>query len=169
MSRRSTLSWSIPLLLVLQLGMLWIQGAQLHQQNRLLRALRGDIQDLADSLDQGQVPEAPPQDGRDSLPLRQPLPAPGRVQRVSLRTFQADPDTADQEARRDLEASRASARKAVQEAREDQSKLSIADNARRAEEARKSKGALDAWQRASLAALGILVLAWLLRAWFRRR
>lgn len=168
MSRRSTLSWSVPLLLVLQLGMLWIQGAQLHQQNRLLLALRGDIQDLADSLDAGQAPE-PPQDDRGDLPLHQPLPAPGRVQRVALRTFQADPDTADQEARRDLEASRASARKAVQEAREDQSKLSIEDNARRAEEARKTRGALDAWQRVSLAALGILVLAWLLRAWFRRR
>ncbi len=168
MSRHSAWSWSIPLLLTLQLGLLWIQGAQLHRQNQLLRALRSDVQDLADSLDNG-PDQADPQDGRDTLPLHRPDSAQPRLQRVALRTFQADPDAASKEAEKELEASRESAKKAVKEAREDQSKLSFTDNARKAEEARKLQGATNAWQRWSLAALGVLCLAWIVRAWLRRR
>ncbi len=167
MPRRSALSWSIPLLLALQLGMLWIQGAQLHRQNQLLRALRSDVQNLADSLDNG-PDQADPQDGSDVLPLHRPQAQP-RFQRVALRTFQADPDAASKEAEKELEASRESARKAVKEAREDQSKLSFTDNARKAEEAQKLQGATNAWHRWSLIALGVLCLAWMVRAWLRRR
>lgn len=167
MPRRSALSWSIPLLLALQLGMLWIQGAQLHRQNQLLRALRSDVQDLADSLDNG-PDQADPQDGSDVLPLHR-LHTQPHLQRVALHTFQTDPDAASKEAEKELEASRDSARKAVKEAREDQSKLSFADNARKAEEAQKLQGATNAWHRWSLAALGVLCLAWLIRAWLRRR
>ena len=167
MPRRSAMSWSIPLLLALQLGMLWIQGAQLHRQNQLLRALRSDVQDLADSLDNG-PDQADPQDGSDVLPLHR-LHTQPHLQRVALHTFQTDPDAASKEAEKELEASRDSARKAVKEAREDQSKLSFADNARKAEEAQKLQGATNAWHRWSLAALGVLCLAWLIRAWLRRR
>ena len=52
--RRSPLRWIIPTFLALQLGLLWIQGAQIHRQNLLLQGLREDLQTLADSLDNGQ-------------------------------------------------------------------------------------------------------------------
>lgn len=164
MPRRSALGWVIPLLLSLQLGLLWIQGVQVHRQNQLLAGLRGDVQDLTDSLDAGQD-SSQPQDDSGFVPLRTRGPRPSRVERVATLDLQDEKDAAEQE----LRASRDSERKAVQEAREAQSKISIQENARKAEETRKIQGATNAWQRWSLAALGLLVLAWIGRAYFRRR
>ncbi len=164
--RRSALSWVIPLLLSLQLGMLWIQGVQLHRQNQLIRDLRGDIQDLADSLDSSQD-SSDAQDDTGVVPLRHPRPPRSRIQRAAVLDLQEEQQPDD--ARKDLEASRDSARKAVKEAREDQAKLSLQENARKAEEARKAQGATAAWQTWSLAALGLVVLALLARAYLRNR
>lgn len=164
MPRRSALRWLVPLLLSLQLCLLWIQGAQLHQQNQQLSDLRADIQDLADSLDSGQD-DASPQDDTGAVPLRHRTHPRPRLQRVAVLGLQDEKDTTADE----LRASRDSERKAVKEAREAQAKLSIEENARKAEEARKIQGATDRWQKWSLAAVGILCLAWLLRGWFRRR
>lgn len=164
MPRRSALRWLVPLLLSLQLCLLWIQGAQLHQQNQQLSDLRADIQDLADSLDSGQD-DASPQDDTGAVPLRHRAHPRPRLQRVAVLGLQDEKDTAADE----LRASRDSAQKAVKEAREAQAKLSIEENARKAEEAKKIQGATDRWQKWSLAAVGILCLAWLLRGWFRRR
>ena len=168
MPRRSILTWTIPLLLALQLGMLWIQGAQLHQQNQLLRDLRGDIQDLADSLDSGQDSSDAPDD-TSVQPLQRVNPPHRRFQRVARLNLQEDADAASQEARKELEETRKSGQDAVRKAREDQAKLSWEENARKAEEARKVRGATDAWQRWSLIGLGVLVLAWIVRAYLRRR
>ncbi len=164
MPRRSALRWLVPLLLSLQLCLLWIQGAQLHQQNQQLSDLRADIQDLADSLDSGQD-EATPQDDSGAVPLRHRVHPRLRLQRVAVLGLQDEKDAAAEEIR----ATRDSERKAVKDAREAQSKISIEENARKAEEARKIRGATDRWQRWSLAAVGLLCLAWLLRGWFRRR
>lgn len=164
MPRRSALRWIVPLLLSVQIGLLWIQGAQLHRQNQQLSDLRADIQDLADSLDSGQDDTAL-QDDTGAVPLRRRDHPRPRLQRVAVLGLQDEKDAAAEE----LRASRDSERKAVKDAREAQSKLSIEENARKAEEARKLQGATDRWQRWSLAALGLLCLAWLARAWFRRR
>lgn len=164
MPRRSALRWLVPLLLSIQIGLLWIQGAQLHQQNQQLRDLRADVQDLADSLDSSQD-EAGPQDDADVVPLRHRVHPHPRFERVAVLGLQDEKDAAAEEIR----ATRDSERKAVKEAREAQSKISIEENARKAEEARKIQGATDRWQKWSLGALGLLCLAWLLRAWFRRR
>ena len=163
MSNRTPLGWIVPLLLTLQLGLLWLQGVQLHQQNQQLAALREDIQSLSDSLDAGQ--DAPQvQDDSGVVPLRQ-HPRRPRLQRTALVHLQEEQDPAAKE----LEATRESARKAVQEAREARSKLSIEENARKAEEARKIRGATDTWQRWAWAAIGLLCLAWVVRAYLRRR
>ncbi len=165
MPHRSTLGWVVPLLLVLQLGLLWIQGVQLHQQNQLIGDLRSDIQDLADSLDSGQD-SSQPQDDSDTVPLHHRLQRRPHLQRVATLRLQED----DQDAvAKELQATRDSEKKAVKDAREARSKISIEENARKAEEARKVQGATDTWQRWSWAALGLLGLAWIVRAWLRRR
>ena len=165
MSRRSALRWLIPLLLSVQIALLWIQGAQLHQQNQQISQLRADIQDLADSLDTSQDDAAPQDDDSGVVPLRLGVRRHPRLQRVAILGLQDEKDSAAEE----LRASRDSERKAVKDAREAQAKLSIEENARKAEEARKVRGATATWQKWSIGAVGVLCLAWLLRAWFRRR
>ena len=49
--KRTALRWTIPTILVLQLGLLWIQGAQLHRQNQVMEGLREDIQALTESVE----------------------------------------------------------------------------------------------------------------------
>ena len=164
MPRRAAWGWVIPLLLSLQLGLLWVQGVQIHRQTQLLAGLRADVRDLTDSLDADQD-SSQPQDDSGVVPLRERQLRPSRIERVATLDLQDEKDAAEQE----LRATRDSERKAVQEAREAQSKISIQENARKAEEARKIQGATNAWQRWSLAALGLLVLAWIGRAYFRRR
>lgn len=164
MPRRSALRWLVPLLLSIQIGLLWIQGAQLHQQNQQLRDLRADVQDLADSLDSSQD-ETGPQDDADVVPLRHRIHPRPRLERVAVLGLQDEKDAAAEEIR----ATRDSERKAVKDAREARSKISLEENARKAEEARKIQGATDRWQKWSLGAVGALCLAWLLRSWFRRR
>lgn len=165
MSRRSALRWLVPLLLSIQIGLLWLQGAQLHQQNQQISQLRADIQDLADSLGTSQDDSAPQDEDTGVVPLRQRIHRRPRFQRVAVLGLQDEKDSAADE----LRAAQASAQKAVKDAREAQSKVSIEENARRAEESRKVRGATAAWQKGAIGAVGLLCLAWLLRSWFRRR
>ncbi|HJV48025.1 MAG TPA: hypothetical protein VJ549_02000 [Geothrix sp.] len=161
--RRSSLRWIIPTFLALQLGMLWIQGAQLHQQNQVLQALREDIQSLAESIENSQG-EASSEDEGSAVPASTPKPA-APQKKVAVLGVEEDQEPAN----KDLQASRESAQKAVKEAREVQSKLSIEENARKAEEARKVQAATNAWQRWAWGALILVVLAYVTRSMFRRR
>ena len=162
---RPALRWTIPCLLAAQLLMLWLQGAQLHRQNQVLQGLREDLQALTESLDSNQGPVSG-SDDTEAVPANTPPKAQARShQHVAVLGIQEEQEAATKE----LQASRDSAQKAVKEAREDQSKLSLQENARKAEEARKVQGATNAWQKWSLAALGVLVLAWLARAYLRNR
>lgn len=160
---RPSLRWTIPTLLVLQLAMLWLQGAQLHRQNQVLQGLREDIQTLAETLDAGQDPMTY-EDDTQVVPTRflQPPPPPKRAAVLGVQEEQ-------EAAVKDLQASRESAEKAVKDAREAQSKLSLQENARKAEEARKVQAATSAWQRWVWGALALLVVAWVARAVFQRR
>ncbi len=65
--RRPSVHWTIPTFLALQVGLLWLLGAQLHQQNQVLVELREEIHNLAEAVvteqsagtsdeDQGAVP-----------------------------------------------------------------------------------------------------------------
>lgn len=161
--RRSSLRWTIPTFLALQLGLLWIQGAQLHRQNQVLQGLREDIQALTESLENGQSATASDDDGA-AVPLSfQPRPAPPK--QVAVLGVQEEQEAAN----KDLQASRESAQKAVKEAREVQSKLSIQENIRKADEAQKVKAATNTWQRWVWGALALVVLALVARSVIQRR
>ncbi len=161
--RRSPLRWIIPLFLALQLGLLWIQGAQLHRQNQVLEALRDDIQALTDSLENSQGPAAYQNDA-GAVPAGNGIPSAAPRKLAAL----GAPEEQDP-ASKELQASRDSAQKAVKDARETQSKLSFQENARKVEEARKVQAVTRSWQGWGLGALALVVLAFLTRAVLQRR
>lgn len=160
---RSPLRWTIPSLLALQLAMLWLQGVQLHRQNQVLQGLREDLQALTESIDSSQSP-ASNEDDTAAVPASfLPKPAPHKqVAVLGIQEEQGNPS-------KELQASRDSAQKAVKDAKEAQSKLSIEENARKAEEAQKVQEATGSWQRWSMAAAGLVAAALLARAILRRR
>lgn len=161
--RRSSLRWTIPTLLALQLGLLWIQGAQLHRQNQVLEGLREDIQALAESIDEDQSSTSSEEDGAAVPAKFQANPAPGK--KVAVLGVEEEQDPAAKE----LQASRDSAQKAVKEAREAQSKVSFEENARKVGEARKVQAATSSWQIWIWGALALVVLALVARSVIRRR
>jgi hypothetical protein len=150
---RSSLRWTIPTFLSLQLGLLWIQGAQIHRQNQVLQGLREDIQSLADAIDNGQSSSAS-EDDTTHVPARYQARGPVEEQ---------DP------AAKELQAARESAQKAVKDAREAQSKLSIEGNIRKVEEAKKLQSATSEWQSWVWGAMALVALALIWRAFLRRR
>jgi len=161
--RRSSLRWTIPTFLALQLGLLWIQGAQLHRQNQVLQGLREDIQALTESLDNSQSATSYDDDG-GAVPARF-LPQPAPPRQVAVLGVEEEQETAA----RDLKASKDSAQKAIKEAREVQSKLSIEENIRKADETQKVQAATSSWQRWVWVAMGLVVLALVIRSVLQRR
>ncbi len=150
---RTSLRWTVPTILILQLGLLWIQGAQIHRQNQVLQGLREDLQSLAEAIDNSQSSAASEEEAA-------PVPA----------HFQARASAEEQEpAAKELQAARESAQKAVKDAREVQSKLSIEENIRKVEEAKKIQSATQAWQSWVWGAVALLALALVARAMIRRR
>ncbi len=157
-------------LLAAQLGLTWLQGGLLHRQHLDIQGLREEVQGLAESLDQG-TSGAPEEEGglvpaRGKRLHRNP---PRIVPAAHISPQEEPPDSADQAAKKDLEASQQSAQKAVKEAREVQQKLSIQENIRKADEKAKVDGALNSWQKWLWIGLGAGLLALALRSWLRRR
>ncbi len=161
--RRSSLRWTIPTILALQLGLLWIQGAQLHRQNQVLEGLREDIQALTESIDDGQSSASYENDGA-VMPMRFQANAEPK-KRMAVLGVEEEQDPAAKE----LQASKDSAQKAVKDAREIQSKLSFTENARKVEEAQKVQAATSSWQGWSWGAIAIVVVALVARSVIRRR
>jgi hypothetical protein len=160
---RSALRWTIPTILVLQLGLLWIQGAQLHRQNQVLEGLREDIQALTESIGDSQSSTSYDEDAA-AVPVRfQADPEPKKKMAVLGIEEEQDP------AAKELQASKDSGQKAVKEAREIRSKLSFEENARKADETRKVQAATNSWQRWSWVALAFVALALVARSVIRRR
>jgi len=160
---RSSLRWTIPTILVLQLGLLWIQGAQLHRQNQVLEGLREDLQALIESLEDSQSSTSY-DDGGAAVPVRfQADPEPKKKMAVLGIEEEQDP------AAKELQASKDSAQKAVKDAKEAQSKLSFEENARKVEEGRKIQVATRSWQLWSWGAIAFVALALVARSAIRRR
>ena len=165
----SWLGAAIVTLLTLQLGLVWVQGGLLHRQHRDLQDLREDVQSLTEALDQSLLQDS----GADTelAPTHARARAhrlPRRLERV--RMLQESQQPSDEEkARKELEESKNSAQKAVKDAREVQSKLSIEENYRKAEEKKQVEAAQNTWTKWVWAALGLLALAMVGRAWLRRR
>ncbi len=161
--KRSSLRWTIPMFLALQLGLLWLQGAQLHRQNQVLQGLREDIQSLTESLENNASATANDDEGA-LVPAHfwnEPVPQ----KQVAVLGAEEEQESAAKE----LKASKDSAQKAVKDAREAQSKLSIEENARKAEETSKVQAATNTWQRWFWGALALVALAFMARSVIRRR
>ncbi len=172
-------------LLAANLGLLWVQGAQLNRQHDTLRQLHTDIEELTDALDaytngdNGDSGDS--QDGtgavwapaarRHARPHAALLRA--RYQEPSSSSLQPANPPAEQEqmdqGRKDMEDANKSARDAVAKAREDQHKLSISENYRKGQEERNIQEAQYAWTRWVWAALAFLILAFAARAWIIKR
>lgn len=160
---RPALRWTIPAFLALQLLMLWLQGVQLHRQNQVLQGLRDDIQALTESLDYGQGAVSDSDDA-DAVPASGPVKAAPHTH-VAVLGIQEEQEAAAKE----LQASRESAQKAVKDARETQSKLSIEENARKAEEAKKVQAATSSWMNWAWGAVALVAVALVARSVIRRR
>jgi hypothetical protein len=131
-------SRSVIALLTLQVGLLWIHGSLIQRQHDDIQALRGDVQALADSLDQDQDDDDTTGAAR---PVRSPVGRHGRVRRVAFqqapeppRAAAEPPDPGDSAAAQELEAAKRSAQEAVAKARDTQEKMSIPENIRLADE-----------------------------------
>ena len=160
---RPALRWTIPALLALQLLMLWLQGAQLHRQNQVLQGLREDIQALTESLDYNQGATSGSDDA-DAVPASAPAKTRPHT-RMAVLGIQEEQEAAAKE----LQASRESGQKAVKDAREAQSKISIEENARKAEEAKKVQAATSSWMNWAWGAVGLVAVALVARSVIRRR
>ena len=161
--RRPRVHWTIPTFLVLQVGLLWLLGAQLHQQNQVLMELRDEVHNLSEAIDTEQsAGTAEEENGAVPASLFREEPP----QKTAVLGSQEEEATGPA---KELQASRDSAQKAVKEAREAQSKLSISENIRKAEEAKKLDSAHQAWQKWSLAGAVLMVVALLARSFLRRR
>jgi len=160
---RSSLRWILPTFLALQLGLLWIQGAQLHRQNQVLLGLREDLQVLTESIEHGLAPAAVQEEG-EAVPARFGPPA-APPKKVAVLGAEEEQESATKE----LKATRETAEKAVKEGREAHAKLSIEENARKAEEARKVQAATRSWQGWIWGAIGLATLGLVARAVLRRR
>ena len=130
----------------------------------MLEALREDIQALTESIDNGQSTTAYDDDDGTVVPAGF-LPKPAPPKEVAVLGAEDEQEAAAKE----LQASRDSAQKAVKDAREAQSKLSIEENARKAREAGKIQAATDSWQRWVWGAFALLALALVARSVIRRR
>lgn len=184
---RSPITLVLTGLLAANLGLLWVQGAQLNRQHDSLRQLHTDIEDLTDALDAyTNGDNADPGDGSNgghdgsgavwAPAARRHRARPGGHRRGGLvRASLQDPQPAPAEqdpmdqGRKDMEDANKSAREAVAKAREDQHKLSISENYRKGQEERKVQEAQYAWTRWVWAAMAFLLLAFGVRAWILKR
>lgn len=160
------LGLAIVVLLSLQLGLGYVQGMLLHRQQEEIRSLRSDIQDLAEAIDQGQgAMDGGASDGEPWKLSRGRHRAAPRLLAVR-HVLDADEDD---RARKELQQSTDSARKAVADARKAEKQISISENIRKAEEQKRIDAAQSQWQKWALAALGLVVLGFLARGWIRNR
>jgi hypothetical protein len=152
-------------LLTVQVGMLWLHGSLLERQHADMAALREDVQDLADSLDefQGTFDDT----GSDGLsPSRWRH---GVRHHAALRVRLDEPQDPEDAQRKAIENQRKAEKDAVAKARDLNEKLSITENARKADEKAKAEAATHPYRHLVWAGVALGVLALLLRSWARRR
>lgn len=157
---------SVVLMLTLQLGVLWVQGGLLNRQRSEIRSLREEIQTLAEAIEQNWV-------GPETLDGYQPhrnLPSAAQRAPKLLRVGIQNPDEAEEKAIAEHKnATRQSAEQTQAKVDDTQKKLSITENARIAEEKSKREAEEHKWTRLAGAGVAAGLLAFLIRAWIRRR
>lgn len=160
---------AIVVLLSLQLGLGYVQGSLLHRQQDQLSAIRADLQDLAEAVALGQgAMDAEPGDGE---PWRPAAPRATRppARRYALATLAVLGGDEEDRARKEVQQSRDTARKGVEEARKAQQQLSVEEAIRKAETRQQTDAAQSQWLKWSMVAVGAVALGLLARAWLRRR
>lgn len=178
--------WALVAVLAAQVGLLWLHGGLLNRQHGELQAMRQDIQDLTEALDnsfddQDQAPEA----GRYQLSStgRRAGPPRGqhsrrhqrtRLQAVSNANFvlqdaQDNAPEGQDPTMKDLQKTQDSQKKAVADARDIRQKLSIEENIRKADEKKKVEAATSSFYPLVYWAMGIALLAFIVgRVWRAR-
>lgn len=151
-------------LLTLQVGLLWLHGAMLERQHADLAALREDVQDLSDSLDEFQGTFDDTGSGGLSPSRQRIRHRPSRL--VRARMQEQDPEEAQ---KKQIEEQRKAEKEAVAKARDLREKVSFEENARKAEEKAKVEKAVTPWRNMVAAGVAVALFALLLRAWARRR
>lgn len=162
------LAGAVVLLLVLQLALGYLQGGLLHRQHAELQSMRADIQDLVEALEQSQGATGG-MVGRDEdwSFTRHPARTRPAPRYLKTRVAVLGPEE-EEKTLKELKETRDSAKKAVQDSRKAQEQLSISENAKKAEQKAKVESAQNQWQKWSLAGLGLVVLAFVIRGWLRR-
>jgi len=164
---------TLVILLAAQVGLTWMHGSLLNRQHGELQALSQDIQELSDSLDAQSEEDAQAQE--DYSLARRPFHSRRhravRPLRVLYRQQPAPEDAPKEEsqAQKELRESRESAQRALKDARKVQSQLSWEENARKADEKAKLESAQNSTLKWIWIAMGIGVLALVVRSWLRRR
>lgn len=188
--RPGWISPTLVALLAAQVGLLWLCGGLLNRQNGEIMAMREDIQDLTEAVDNITSDQAPATEDGNFQPAASHLrarPAPPKhrhhaphFQRASfgsgparanavLQDTQEKPQDEQDQAAKDIKEANESAKKAVAEARDTQQKLSLSENARKAEEKKKVESATASFLPIVYAAMAIGILAFIIgRVWRAR-
>lgn len=176
--------YAIILVLSALLALSWLHGRLLQKQGQEIRALKDEIQMLIEALEQGNTLEGEEDPGGTApigaarIPSTYPDPSPMRVPTRNARGLKLlscslqspDPEKMQPDpAREELENARKSAQEAVAAARNVKGKLSIEENAKKAEEKAKLNETGRQASQWVLAGLGIALAALIYRLWQRWR
>lgn len=160
----SWLMGAVVTLLAFQVGLLWMQGSMLERQHGALAGLRQDVQDLTESLEDFQGTFDQDSTDESLRPSRHRIHPRRGVQRVRLQE-----QDGDQGVRKEMADQRKSEREAIEKAREAQSKLSIAENYRKAEEKARIEAQTHTLRPFIWGGVILALLALGLRSWLRNR
>jgi hypothetical protein len=163
-SIQSWLAPAIVALLGIQLGLLYLNGFQIHQQRWDILELKHEVQDLTYAIEQGASEDSMETPG--GVPIhrfsRHAQRRPSAFRRVVL-------EEETEPAINDLETTRKSAQKAVKDSREIQQKLSIEENVRKSEEKARVQAEQNRWQKYVGLGLALTLVAVFTRSYLRRR
>ncbi len=166
--RPSVPTWlvgAMTVILAAQVGLLWMQGVMLERQHGDLKELRQDVQDLSDSFEQFQ--SAFDQGGQDGF--AQPSRRVQRPHRPGLQRVRFQEGESDTGVRKEMEDQRKNEREAIEKARDAREKLSIEENARKAEEKAKVEAAKKTYTPFIWAGVILGLVAMFVRSWLRNR
>lgn len=173
----SWFSSALAVLLLADLTLTWMNGRMLQRQFQEFRGLREDFQSLIEELQQenpiendgGTESLSHNKTGRKFLKKTAMLVRVSRSQSENKTEENTEGNGEKEPVVKEIETTRESAKKAVKDAREVRSKLSLEENARKAEEKAKLNNSQNILSKWLLAGLGLFVAVITLRIWLRRR
>ena len=160
----SWLAGAVVGLLTAQLALLWMQGSLLERQHGELQGLRQDVQELTESLDDAQgTYDQGSFDGK-ARPSRDRHRQ--RRQAVLVRLQEGGGDAG---VRKELEDQRKSEREALDKARDVREKLSLEENARKADEKKQLEAPANRYRALMWAGAALVLVILAVRSWLGKR